>query len=333
DGHYRLLAEWLANNETVYFFESEHYGPMQNSLGATVELVDEYHHEDVTLYKYRVTGAGGDLARAIYALRIPEPDRVRTQFDALAADIAGSPRPLIVFPDTHVGELEGRGVGVALALAPQTWPLTDDEIDRMISSLPTPRDRMVFDVVQVDPFAVNPDSSLGTALHRDYYHIGDQWYDLLKRSTYATGPASVALADIPAASFTNGIRLTGATIIDEQAMPGQPIRVAVRWEAEQAIETSYTMFAHLLDGDGNLVAQYDAVPGGGLLPTIVWEPGEPVEGRWAVLLGSEVAPGSYTLILGLYDAASGERLLQSDGSSAIILGQIQIEAGSSAQGD
>ena len=40
-----------------------------------------------------------------------------------------------------------------------------------------------------------------------------------------------------------------------------------------------------------LVAQYDAVPGGGVLPMTTWIPGEIIHDRFAILLPYDLAPG------------------------------------------
>lgn len=56
-------------------------------------------------------------------------------------------------------------------------------------------------------------------------------------------------------------------------------QVTLFWQAAQPIATSLTSFAHLLDADGNRVAQVDKLPGNGSYPTTAWTPGERVIDR------------------------------------------------------
>ena len=51
------------------------------------------------------------------------------------------------------------------------------------------------------------------------------------------------------------------------------------------------------------MAQRDSEPGGGLNLTTIWSPGETVIDNHGLLLPTELPPGSYTLLLGLYDVA------------------------------
>lgn len=74
------------------------------------------------------------------------------------------------------------------------------------------------------------------------------------------------------ANFANEIALLG---YDLQVEPGA-LRLKTYWQALRPITASYTIFAHLLDDDGVLLAQQDALPQGGAYPTPIWEVGEVV---------------------------------------------------------
>jgi hypothetical protein len=76
------------------------------------------------------------------------------------------------------------------------------------------------------------------------------------------------------------------------------------WRARGSVQTNVTVFAHALDENGALLAQADGDPLLGMLPFRLWEPGDTV--RDARQFGS-LPPGEYTLILGLWDPASGDR--------------------------
>jgi hypothetical protein len=97
------------------------------------------------------------------------------------------------------------------------------------------------------------------------------------------------------------------------------------------MDTSYKVFVHLYDKDGQIVAQRDRLPGLDVRPTTDWEEGEVLADRYTVQLEADVAPGVYQLAVGMYDPATGERLAAygPDGErldqDRVFLGQVKVE--------
>jgi hypothetical protein len=115
------------------------------------------------------------------------------------------------------------------------------------------------------------------------------------------------------------------------AASGERASLTIYWRAAGPIETSYTVFTHLLDSEGRVKGQVDAVPGGGALPTDGWAPGEVVTDRYEIPLQAGASSGRYTVEVGMYDARSGARLpvragggAQSAGSDFLILGAVDL---------
>ena len=80
------------------------------------------------------------------------------------------------------------------------------------------------------------------------------------------------------------------------------------WQAPQALDDSYKLFVHLVDvTSGDVVVQSDAIPRGWTYSTEIWEPGEIVRDPISLSL-ENVDPGRYTVSLGWYNVANGERL-------------------------
>jgi hypothetical protein len=75
----------------------------------------------------------------------------------------------------------------------------------------------------------------------------------------------------------------------------------------------------LLSADGQVMAQSDALPAQGQRPTTTWRPGEYVVDAHPLIFHPEAAPGEGTLIAGMYDASTQQRLLFQTGTDAIIL--------------
>jgi hypothetical protein len=107
--------------------------------------------------------------------------------------------------------------------------------------------------------------------------------------------------------------------------PGDILPVALQWQAIQRIPADYFVFVHLVDQDGNRVAQSDGQPAIWTRPTSSWAPGELIEDRHALLLPADLAPGDYTLIVGLYLAGSDERLLTESGEPSVSLGMVNVQ--------
>ncbi len=82
------------------------------------------------------------------------------------------------------------------------------------------------------------------------------------------------------------------------------LHVVLYWRTTQPVERDWTVFLHLADANGRVIAQQDRVPAGGL-PTRQWATDE-----WfvdAYDLDWDAEPGVYTLVAGMYDPVSLQR--------------------------
>jgi uncharacterized membrane protein len=94
----------------------------------------------------------------------------------------------------------------------------------------------------------------------------------------------------------------------EQPRPGDMLRLHLYWQVEADVARDYAVFVHLLDETGGLVAQGDNQPLGGSWPTSRWRVGDLVTDYYMVPLPTTLAPGEYTLAVGMYDPADGTRV-------------------------
>ena len=147
------------------------------------------------------------------------------------------------------------------------------------------------------------------------------------------GPAMVVLLLQPIPHAATGqlgpIRLIGYELAEESARPGDSLPFHLYWQAAAATVTDYQVFNHLLDEEGNLVAQADGPP----LPdpllrrgTSNWDdPEEIIHSREYVLtLPEDLAPGEYTLVSGFYRRDTGQRLLSPTGEDALWVTRIEV---------
>lgn len=114
--------------------------------------------------------------------------------------------------------------------------------------------------------------------------------------------------------FQDGISLLGFEALRPDAGPSSGgdthrwLRVTLFWSASGRPSRDYTVFVHLYDAAGQLVASHDGTPVFGYLPTRQWPEAEVVPDRHDVRLPDELPAGSYRLAAGLYDPANGQRL-------------------------
>lgn len=102
------------------------------------------------------------------------------------------------------------------------------------------------------------------------------------------------------------------------ATRADPVSLTLYWRAEATAAIPYAVSVQLLDGNGLLRAQRDQQPGNGALATTGWVPGEILTDPYRLDLPADLPAGAYTLIVKLYDPATGQTLpvRSADGVSA-----------------
>ncbi|MDE3089379.1 MAG: hypothetical protein KGJ80_08330, partial [Chloroflexota bacterium] len=124
-------------------------------------------------------------------------------------------------------------------------------------------------------------------------------------------------------NFGDQIALVGYTR-PRTIVAGSTLTVKLYWRALASITEDYTVFVHVLDANGNTVAQKDDQPQRGAYPTSFWDVGETVADEYAVALPSDLAPGDYQIETGIYRASNGARLSIRNGGDALGLGTIRV---------
>ncbi len=111
----------------------------------------------------------------------------------------------------------------------------------------------------------------------------------------------------------DSVELVGYDLGEAALAPSSPMSLTLYWHALATPDKSYRSFVHLLDANGQIVAQDDGIPGQGKLPSLGWLPGEYLADPRALLMPSGLPEGEYRLEVGLYDPVTdlrlGERVL------------------------
>lgn len=191
----------------------------------------------------------------------------------------------------------------------------------------------------------DPEGLVEAWLNAHRHKVADEWYGNVRLALWAAerGPVERAWQDpavfgagdgsIPPGyvDFGSALRLAGLSQGPLTAPAGEILTLALDWIAREGPAADYVVFTQLLDANGALVAQRDMAPGGGSARTSAWEvwrpPGTVGEApaasvsapesampailftdRIGLQLPVDLAPGSYRLVLGLYEPATGTRL-------------------------
>jgi uncharacterized membrane protein len=131
------------------------------------------------------------------------------------------------------------------------------------------------------------------------------------------------------ANLGNRVKLLGYALDKETVRPGESLVLTLYWQATAAMETSYTVFAHVIDERGTIRAQRDGLPVEGTRLTTHWRSGEIVVDPYEIVVSPEVPPGTYMIEVGMYQWESGQRLevIEPDGQvldNRVILQEIQV---------
>ena len=105
------------------------------------------------------------------------------------------------------------------------------------------------------------------------------------------------------------ITLTGLT---QLPITNNQLPLTLLWRAAAEMPTSYRVFIHLVNADGQILAQADGEPANWSRPTTGWVPGEYILDAHALTLPPELPPDA-SLRIGLYDPATGQRLQTEEG--------------------
>jgi hypothetical protein len=92
------------------------------------------------------------------------------------------------------------------------------------------------------------------------------------------------------------------------ARQDESLLMRLYWQSLAPTETDYTVFIHVRNPGGDVVAQMDRPPLNGDYPTSLWDPGEVVLDEIVVHLPAELPGAEYTVQVGLYNFADGTRL-------------------------
>jgi len=134
-------------------------------------------------------------------------------------------------------------------------------------------------------------------------------------------------------SFGDQLSLLGYDLTAENGQPLEihiskleTINLKLYWQSLSQIHSDYTVFVHLRDETGQIVAQIDGPPAAGQYPTSLWDVGEKIAATFTLNVPPELESGRYQLVVGLYDPVTGVRLaVPNSTDNSLALTEIELE--------
>lgn len=131
--------------------------------------------------------------------------------------------------------------------------------------------------------------------------------------------------------FEPGMELLGFDLPNGAVLySGAELPLVLYWNAEGEIDGLYTLFIHLVDDNGNVIYQFDGIPGYGRHPTLQWRPNSAFADHYVIRTDNHFVEGLATLSVGFYpydQPGSRQGVVDASGKqvdSRIVLGKIRI---------
>jgi len=306
--YHRVAYDLVQAGHPVYILDSARpNNKFKNVYGVDVEGAHGFTFK-------QVLAMAGQPADEMYLTTTAKPGALTEEYNALFADLErASPDVVAYFPWTQKEAYDDVPYPVYRFDA-DAWPLVlpaAREAAQLLSE-ELRSDKQLVELIVADEANSDPNGIARQGMAWEMYYVGEVWYGPLHRITFLNGPSLDGLPQQNIA-FEGSVTMHRAVMLDVESAPGDFVRVAVQWSTRAPFGDSFKAFLHILDQNGNLVAQHDAIPLAGSLPTTSW-PGSPednpqlITDRFAVQLPEDLPDGQYRVITGLYNPADGRRL-------------------------
>lgn len=134
--------------------------------------------------------------------------------------------------------------------------------------------------------------------------IGARWQTTLIE--WPPAPTYESLAALPIEATPTQSPFGGVDLAGFETAVSEQLDLTLYWRVQQRPAIPYKVFVHVLDTNGNIVTQRDKMPHDGALPTTCWQPNTLLADTHTLPL-TDLPPGVYTIVTGLYDERDNGR--------------------------
>ena len=136
---------------------------------------------------------------------------------------------------------------------------------------------------------------------RDVYRVEAVGADLYLFQLVHVEPDDGGAADV--AEWSQSVRFSAASIDREAGV----LVLNLEWSIRAPVDPGQTVFVHVRNASGAVVAQADGDPIGGSSPLSAWSPGQIIHERRPLVSALNLPTGNYTVAIGLYDRGTLQR--------------------------
>ncbi len=101
-------------------------------------------------------------------------------------------------------------------------------------------------------------------------------------------------------ALDHSLVLVGYDLDPDTPRPGEELHVTLYWQVKEDLAEDYHSYVHLVDEEGNVVAQSDHQPGEVYYPTSLWQREETLPDKHSQLVPAACAAGTCRLVAGMY---------------------------------
>jgi hypothetical protein len=154
----------------------------------------------------------------------------------------------------------------------------------------------------LEPIPLRPDGSL-PADDGNFRYVA---YTIHPEARFTPmNPSAKETEEVVIGDFT---QFMGYDLVNLTWYRGQKMWLSLYWKPLLTPAVEYSIYLHLIDENGKVIAQWDGVPMQGAYPTSYWLPGESLLDYWVLKLPEDLPVANASLRIGIYDPLSGERL-------------------------
>ncbi len=294
----------LPSPEAVAWFESQPPAYEVNKDGLTLARVYDLRDTLLPPFIDLNTAPAADFGGALRLIGVelpqaqmaPGEEQLVTFYLQALAPMATNYNALVrlIAPD---GSEVWRADGWPWGAPTSAWPVREVRPDGHTLAIPADAAPGLYQLVLAfyDPATLDPLPATPVR-GGDPLPAGEQKVALIQ----VGAPADAAVTPFAAPyRFGDVAQLSGAAL-PATATPGAPVTLQLQWDALATPAADYTLFVHVVDAAGTLVAQQDQPPLGGFAPTHTWQPGQRIADAVTLSLPPDLAPGNYTVRAGLY---------------------------------
>jgi hypothetical protein len=134
--------------------------------------------------------------------------------------------------------------------------------------------------------------------------------------------AAIGISATYPITFENGLALAGYEILPPGGSePSGELTINTYWRVTGNVQPPVTVFVHLLDDNGNIVAQDDRFGAAARM----LEPGDLIVQRHPIHSETPLKPGTYRVAIGLYNPDTSNRFKTLPGEDRLLLGTVEVK--------